>query len=190
MEFCFRAHHSPLEGESARRGRKPDVAPVGGSSGAPAAPPRPGEPQGPHRLPLKGGAMGRIWPQACPWLEQGQKSALHGGVGIVSPRLRNGEPRPGAGAGRPPPRPQSEGGRQSGDDCVSFVAHFAHGFRAPRAGVEPRARRHGKARPRKRQPLCTAAFSGSCASCPNNSRSALSSFSSAVRPQRRLMRTQ
>jgi len=29
MDFCFRTHYSPLEGESARRGRKPDVAPVG-----------------------------------------------------------------------------------------------------------------------------------------------------------------
>jgi len=65
------SHHSPLEGESARRGRKPDVAPVGGTSKAPATPHRPGEPQGPRgrispprqprlaawlpRLPLKGG---------------------------------------------------------------------------------------------------------------------------------------
>ncbi|MDD9819142.1 MAG: hypothetical protein OXU61_13560 [Gammaproteobacteria bacterium] len=31
-------HHSPLEGESARRGRKPEVAPVGGASKAPATP--------------------------------------------------------------------------------------------------------------------------------------------------------
>jgi len=75
-------HHSPLEGESARRGRKPDVAPVGGTSKAPTSPHRPGEPQGPHtphrssrrlaawllRLPLKGGVMGRMRRRACPWL--------------------------------------------------------------------------------------------------------------------------
>jgi len=67
-------HHSPLEGESARRGRKPDVAPVGGTSKAPATPHRPGKPQGPPtphrssrrlaawllRLPLKGGVMGKM----------------------------------------------------------------------------------------------------------------------------------
>jgi len=46
-------NYSPLEGESARRGRKPEVAPVGGASKAPPTPHRPGEPQGPHRLSLK-----------------------------------------------------------------------------------------------------------------------------------------
>jgi len=82
LHSLFRTHHSPLEGESARRGRKPEVAPVGGASKAPPAPHRPGEPQGPHRLPLKGGVMGRM--------RRGQESTPHGGVRIFSPRLRNG----------------------------------------------------------------------------------------------------
>jgi len=74
MEPRFRTHHSPLEGESARRGRKPEVAPVGGASKAPPTPRRPEEPQGPPtphrgsrrlaawllRLPLKGGVMERV----------------------------------------------------------------------------------------------------------------------------------
>ncbi|MDD9817459.1 MAG: hypothetical protein OXU61_04910, partial [Gammaproteobacteria bacterium] len=34
------------------------------------------------RLPLQGGVMGKM--------RRGQESTLHGGVGIVSPRLRNG----------------------------------------------------------------------------------------------------
>ncbi|MDD9816914.1 MAG: hypothetical protein OXU61_02055, partial [Gammaproteobacteria bacterium] len=33
------SHYSPLEGESARRGRKPDVAPVGGMEYGVLAPP-------------------------------------------------------------------------------------------------------------------------------------------------------
>jgi len=56
MDPCFRTRRSPLEGESARRGRQPDVAPVGGASKAPAAPHRPGEPRGPqapHRRGLR-----------------------------------------------------------------------------------------------------------------------------------------
>jgi len=48
LHSLFLTHHSPLEGESARRGRKPDGAPVGGASKAPATPHRPGEPQGPQ----------------------------------------------------------------------------------------------------------------------------------------------
>ena len=73
------AHHSPLEGESARRGRTPEVAPVGGAAKAPLTPHRPGQPQGPPsphrgsrrlaawlpRLPLKGGVMGRVGRRAA-----------------------------------------------------------------------------------------------------------------------------
>jgi len=74
LHRLFRTHHSPLEGESARRGRKPEVAPVGGAAKASAAPHRLREPQGPPtphrssrrlaawllRLPLKGGVMRRM----------------------------------------------------------------------------------------------------------------------------------
>ena len=98
-------HHSPLEGESARRGRKPDVAPVGGAAKAPPSPHRPREPQGPHtphrgsrrltawlpRLPLKGGVMGREG-DADPDIRL-LRLPLKGGVaamGIFSLRLRNG----------------------------------------------------------------------------------------------------
>ncbi|MDD9818261.1 MAG: hypothetical protein OXU61_09040, partial [Gammaproteobacteria bacterium] len=66
-------HHSPLEGESARRGRKPDVAPVGGAAKASATPHRPGEPQGPPRLPLKGGGMEIFSPRLRNGLERGRR---------------------------------------------------------------------------------------------------------------------
>ena len=74
-------HHSPLEGESARRGRQPDGAPVGGASNAPATPHRPGEPQGPHRLPLKGGVMGRM--------RRRQESIFCGGANCLQPACKH-----------------------------------------------------------------------------------------------------
>jgi len=64
LHGLFLTHHSPLEGESARRGRKPEVAPVGGTSKAPPPPHRPREPQGPRgRLPPT--AAAGAWRLVC-----------------------------------------------------------------------------------------------------------------------------